>query len=134
MNEWAMISDGLIIAGIEDLTSSMRIAGKGELDIKRVLSGRPDFSTVFLSHSPLKTDIIASLGTDLMISGHTHNGQIWPFKYVIRRRYKFLSGRYDINGMILIVNRGTGTWGPRMRLWARGEISLITICSSVEEK
>jgi hypothetical protein len=45
--------------------------------------------------------------------------------------WPIISGQYDINGMTLIVSRGTGTWGPRMRLWAGGEISLITLRAPV---
>ena len=55
-------------------------------------------------------------GIGLMLSGHTHNGQIWPFNYVVKSIYPFIAGKYDMNGMLLIVCRGTGTWGPRMRL------------------
>ena len=62
-----------------------------------------------------------------MLSGHTHNGQIWPFTYVVRMFYPLVAGRYDVAGMPVIVCRGTGTWGPRMRLWSRGEITRITL-------
>jgi hypothetical protein len=54
--------------------------------------------------------------------------------YLVRTRYPFISDRYDINGMTLIVSRGTGTWGPRMRLWATGEIFLITLFAPAPDK
>lgn len=41
-----------------------------------------------------------------------------------------VGGRYEVAGMPVIVCRGTGTWGPRMRLWRRGEILLVTIKSA----
>ena len=62
-----------------------------------------------------------------MLASHTHEGQIWPFGYLVRVNHPFLSGRYEVNGMTVIVCRGTGTWGPRMRLWHRGEIVRITL-------
>jgi hypothetical protein len=62
-----------------------------------------------------------------MLSGHTHDGQIWPFNYIVKAIYPFVSGYYDVSGMPLIVCRGTGTWGPRMRLWRRGEIVRIVL-------
>ena len=127
-NQWEMLTDGLVIAGIDDLTTSRRhTPGKGEADLARALADRPAGATLLLSHTPWLTDRAAAAGVDLMISGHTHNGQIWPFTYIVRSRYPFVAGAYDIDGMTLIVNRGTGTWGPRMRLWAPGEISFITL-------
>ena len=62
-----------------------------------------------------------------MLSGHTHAGQIWPFNYLVRLRYPLLAGRYDVEGMPVIVCRGTGTWGPPMRLWRRSEMLRITL-------
>jgi hypothetical protein len=62
-----------------------------------------------------------------MLSGHTHNGQIWPFNYVVRLSNPLVGGRYDVGGMPVIVGRGTGTWGPRMRLWQPAEILRIIL-------
>ncbi|HPB29890.1 MAG TPA: metallophosphoesterase [Candidatus Sumerlaeota bacterium] len=128
-NEWVNPADGLTLAGIDDLTSSRRRAGEGEANLDRALADRPANPTILLSHTPWLTDRAAAAGVALMLSGHTHNGQIWPFKYLVRARYPFITGRYEMDGMTLIVTRGTGTWGPRMRLWAPGEITLITLRS-----
>jgi hypothetical protein len=62
-----------------------------------------------------------------MLCGHTHGGQIWPFGHLARRTYPLLAGRYEVDGMPVIVTRGTGTWGPRMRLWQPSEILRITL-------
>lgn len=126
-NEWVKLTENLVLAGIDDLTSSRRRPGEGEANLDRALINRPEDPTILLSHTPWMTGRAAEAGVDMMLSGHTHNGQIWPFNYLVRTRYPFISGRYDIDGMTLIVSRGTGTWGPRMRLWATGEISLITL-------
>jgi predicted MPP superfamily phosphohydrolase len=85
--------------------------------------------TILLSHTPWLTGRVADSGVEIMLSGHTHNGQIWPFNYLVRREYPHVGGRYDMGGTTLIVGRGTGTWGPRMRLWRPGEITLITLRS-----
>jgi uncharacterized protein len=126
-NEWVELADSLVLAGIDDLTSSRRRPGEGEANFDRALTNRPEHPTIFLSHTPWMTGRAAEAGVNLMLSGHTHNGQIWPFNYLVRTRYPFIGGRYDIDGMTLIVSRSTGTWGPRMRLWATGEIFLITL-------
>ena len=129
-NESVRIDGHFVLAGIDDLTASRRRQGEGEANLERALAARPSGPTLFLSHTPWMADRAAAAGVDLMLSGHTHDGQIWPFHYLVRTRYPFICGSYDIGGMALIVSRGTGTWGPRMRLWKPGEISLITLRSS----
>jgi uncharacterized protein len=125
-NQWVSIAPGLVLAGVDDLTNRKHRNLGGD-PLGEALSGRPPGATLLLSHSPLQTDRAASSGVGLMLSGHTHGGQIWPFGYLVQRVYPYLTGRYDVNGMTLIVSRGTGTWGPRMRLWNRGEILKVTL-------
>jgi predicted MPP superfamily phosphohydrolase len=125
-DRWAEAAPGLVLAGVDDLTARRQF---GLLDdpVDKALAGRPAGATVLLSHSPLKAQAAAAAGAGLMLSGHTHDGQIWPFGYLVRLPYPLLGGRYDVNGMTVIVCRGTGTWGPRMRLWRASEIVRITL-------
>jgi predicted MPP superfamily phosphohydrolase len=67
------------------------------------------------------------MGIDLQLSGHTHGGQIWPFEHLVRLVVPFVAGRYRRNGAELYVSRGTGFWGPPMRLRAPAEITEIVI-------
>ena len=76
----------------------------------------------------------AALGVDLMLSGHTHAGQIWPFTYLVKLAYPFVAGRFEVNGMTLIVSRGTGVWGPPMRLFRRSEMTLVTLTAGSEAR
>lgn len=125
---WAEARPGLILAGVEDLTVRRSRLGTVAGFTEKALAGRPlGTATIFLSHSPWRAEAAAAQGAGLMLSGHTHNGQIWPFTYVVRLFYPLVSGRYQVGGMPVIVGRGTGTWGPRMRLWRRGEILRITL-------
>jgi predicted MPP superfamily phosphohydrolase len=125
-NSWAEINPGLILAGVEDLTANHR-SGQGGDPVSKALTGRPPNATVLLSHTPWQVEKAASAGVGLMLSGHTHGGQIWPFSYLVQRVYPLLGGRYEVDGMTVIVCRGTGTWGPRMRLWRPGEILRVTL-------
>jgi hypothetical protein len=128
-DRWTQVAPGLILAGVDDLTTRRRGSTSGN-PVAEALSGRPDGAALFLSHTPLEYEKAAALGAGLMLSGHTHGGQIWPLGYLTRLRYPLLSGRFQINGMTLIVCRGTGTWGPRMRLWQPAEILRITLRSN----
>jgi predicted MPP superfamily phosphohydrolase len=125
-NRWAEVRPGLVLAGVDDLTSKYRAGRQGDF-ISQALADRPPGATILLSHTPWQTERAAAAGANLMLSAHTHGGQIWPFGYLVRLSYPLLAGRYDVNGMPVIVCRGTGTWGPRMRLWRPGEILRVTL-------
>ncbi len=125
-NGWAEVGPGFVLAGVDDLTTRRRNGQDGD-PIWQALVGRPPGSTILLSHTPWQAERAAKAGVGLMLSGHTHGGQIWPFDYLVSRLYPLLEGRYEIDGMTVIVCRGTGTWGPRMRLWRPSEILRVTL-------
>lgn len=128
-DSWSEVRPGLVLAGVEDLTSR-RWHGQSGNFIQKALRGHPNSgATIFVSHAPWEVETVGHSGAGLMLSGHTHEGQIWPFGYVVGFTQPFLAGRYEVSGMPLIVCRGTGTWGPRMRLWRPGEIARITLRS-----
>ncbi len=131
---WAEVEPGLVLAGVDDLTSSRRRSGSPAASVERALAGRPRGATVFLSHTPWEAESAAKAGAGLMLSAHTHNGQIWPFNYVSQLTYALQGGRYEIDRMTVIVSRGAGTWGPRMRLWYPGEILRITLRAAQSAK
>ena len=125
-NRWVELRPGLTLVGVENPTRS-RIEDKDGGSINRVLAGRPEGVVILLSHAPRHYDAAAEAGVDLMLSGHTHGGQIWPFDYVVGRVFPLYEGEHKIDGMSLIISRGAGTWGPRMRLWLPAEILHITL-------
>ena len=90
---------------------------------------RPAGALILLSHIPGQAREAARAGVGLMLSGHTHGGQIWPLGYLVGMAFPIAQGMAQIDGMTLVVHRGTGTWGPRMRLWRRSEIARIRLRS-----
>lgn len=127
----AEVVPGLILAGVDDLTARSNFGLLGR-PWETALENRPPGATIFLSHTPWHAQEAAAAGVGLMLSGHTHNGQLWPFYFLVRLRYKLMGGRYQIGGMTAIVCRGTGAWGPRMRLWKPSEILRITLRSNAK--
>jgi hypothetical protein len=110
---------GLVVAGVDDLGTLRRRGGRPEDAIRKALRGRPAGAVIYLSHTPAFAEAAAAEGAGLMLSGHTHGGQLWPYGYILRLLNPLFAGRYDVDGMAVLVSRGTGTWGPRMRLWLR---------------
>jgi hypothetical protein len=124
---------GIVMAGVDDLTVRQG-SESAKHAIDKALAKRPAGATILISHSPLQAEKAAASGAGLMLSGHTHNGQLWPFNYLVRMRYPLLAGRYQVAGMAVIVCRGTGTWGPRMRLWQPSEMVRITLRRAKSEE
>ena len=63
----------------------------------------------------------------MIVSGHTHGGQIYPFHHLVKLANHYVSGLYKVKGMDLYVSNGYGTWGPMMRLFAPSELTLIRL-------
>ena len=128
-NQWSELEPGLVLSGIDDGHGRGPTSDTAS-EIRRALSGRPlSGATIFLSHRSQRAEEVAAAGVGLMLSGHTHGGQLWPFSYISGLANPLLAGEYIINGMPVIVSRGAGTWGPRMRLWYPGEILRIVLRS-----
>jgi len=116
------------LAGVDDHRGGFN-DGQRE-DLPRALAGRdPDLPVVLLAHDPNTFKRASQSGVDLQLSGHTHGGQIWPFRHFVRLAVPFVAGRYARGGAELYVSRGTGFWGPPMRLFAPAEITEIRLTS-----
>jgi predicted MPP superfamily phosphohydrolase len=87
----------------------------------------PEAFRILLYHRPDGVREAAAWGFHLMLCGHTHNGQIVPFNYLVRRVFPRIHGLYREDGMQLYVSPGTGTWGPILRLGSRCEVTAIRL-------
>jgi predicted MPP superfamily phosphohydrolase len=83
--------------------------------------------SILIYHSPEGYNEAKKLGINLQLAGHTHSGQIFPFNFIVKIKYKYIKGLYDLGNMFLYVSPGTGTWGPYMRLGSKNEITLIKL-------
>lgn len=80
---------------------------------------------VLLYHRPQGFEAAVEKGVDLMLSGHTHNGQIVPFNLIVKRVFNDIKGTIQRHGATLHVSTGTSTWGPIMRIGSNNEITLF---------
>jgi hypothetical protein len=115
------------LAGVDDRHARFFGPGHGE-DVPRALAGRDSArAVVLLAHDPGTFKEAAALGVDLQLSGHTHGGQIWPFGWLVRLAVPWVAGRHRRGASELYVSRGTGFWGPPMRVGAPAEITEVVL-------
>ena len=119
--------EALQLAGVDDW-------GWGACDIPRALRGLdPARPTVLLSHEPRVFDMEEARAVSLILSGHTHGGQIClplvgaPARLLARGEFRYLRGHYERDGAQLYVSRGTGVIGIAARLGARPEVAIIRL-------
>jgi predicted MPP superfamily phosphohydrolase len=119
-------SDALAIAGVDDTWTR-------RADVAKTLAGVPEGAPVVaLAHDPRLFPELAGRGAALVLSGHTHWGQLAvPFaaaRYNLSRwAYRYNAGEYHEGGSMLYVSPGLGTTGPPIRLGAAPEITVLTL-------
>ena len=110
------------IIGIDDAEDTAQVGmqlSQLELD--------PEAFKILLYHRPMGLEAAAEHGIDLMLTGHTHAGQIMPFNLVVKRVFAHVRGLATHGPTTLYVSPGTGTWGPVMRLGSRSEITCFEL-------
>ena len=123
-------NQGFYLAGVYDVFGNS--FGSFKPDIKKALQNTTNEAKVLLAHQPryLKELDESSFvkAVDLVLCGHTHGGQIAPFNLLVKLQQPYVKGLHQHNSHTQVyVNKGTGFWGPPMRLHASSEISLINI-------
>lgn len=114
----------IAITGVNDV----RTAKISSAEFTKILSGTDKAKyNLLLAHTPLYHEEAEKENIDLMLSGHTHSGQIWPFKYLSRLQFDHIYGLYETNDFKHYVTSGAFYWGPPMRFLTQNEIPLITI-------
>lgn len=125
----------IYVGGIPDYNSVKGAPKDLRVDIDRLLKDREDKSyKILLSHSPSFADKLYKKAVNLIVSGHTHGGQIYPFHHLVRAANHYISGLYKVKGMDMYVSNGYGTWGPMMRLLAPSELTLIRLMPQENKK
>lgn len=115
------------LAGIDD-PEAHRPEGGGTSGLDRALAGRdPTRELVLLAHQPRAVYEAQEKGVGLQLSGHTHGGQIWPWRWFVLLQQPVIAGLVRLGETWVYVNSGTGFWGPPMRLGAPAEISRLIL-------
>ena len=122
------VAGAFVLVGRRD-PSSLKIQEK-RLSIGGILAGSglaADLPVFVLDHQPLHLEEAEQAGADLQISGHTHDGQIFPIDLVNSLIYELNWGHLRKGNTHYYVTSGAGTWGPPVRVGSRAEIVRIRI-------
>ncbi|HEY1968524.1 MAG TPA: metallophosphoesterase [Pseudonocardia sp.] len=121
----------LLVAGVDDATAAgYGLPGHGADLATALIGADPEVPVLLLAHQPSQVSASVEAGVDLQLSGHTHGGQIWPFHYLVRLDQPVLAGlsRHGARTQ-LYTSRGSGFWGPPLRVFAPSEITLLVLHS-----
>lgn len=117
----------LVIGGVPDVEGG-RFSAQHEPDAAKTFEGSPvGAPRVLLAHQPRFAKRVKDTRVDLMLSGHTHGGQIFPFMFFVKLQQPVIGGFATLWGVPTYTSNGTGYWGPPFRVGPRGEVTEITL-------
>ncbi len=132
LNEHRVICSGrgrLVLAGVTDYRGGQFIPSHQQ-NPQKALEGCPATDVkILLAHQPKSIFEAAAAGYDLQISGHTHGGQFFPWNLFVGLFQPYVSGLHTHEKTQIYVSRGTGYWGPPVRVGSPSEITLIQLTS-----
>tara|TARA_B100000941_G_scaffold232069_1_gene174534 strand:+ start:870 stop:1928 length:1059 start_codon:yes stop_codon:yes gene_type:complete len=112
--------DGINLVGLSD-----NITNKSKIEYVEKLS-KKDLFNLLIVHKPSIWKKVSN-NANLMLSGHTHNGQIFPFNFVVKLQFPQNYGLYKNVNNFLYVSSGSATWGPKIRIGSNNEIIQIEL-------
>jgi predicted MPP superfamily phosphohydrolase len=121
-------ADAFDLAGVDDHSSDRYGGATAAEAMAQALGAREaGREVILLAHQPRSFNEAARYGVGLQLSGHTHGGQIWPFGLIVQLAQPFVAGLHKRGDSQIYVSRGTGYWGPPMRLGAPAEVTEVVL-------
>lgn len=125
INDQLVVLDGLQIVGLDFMTT--RTAAATAMTMKH-LELDPHLPTIVLKHIPRHVEAIEEAGGHLLLSGHTHQGQMWPIQFITRFVYHGFDYGLNLCGNLHVyTTSGAGSWGPPQRFFTQTEIAVFTL-------
>jgi len=119
----------MLLAGVTDYREGRMLPGHQSDPHKAMMAAPKTDVKILLAHQPKNIFDAARAGYDLQISGHTHGGQFFPWNLLVGFSQPYVSGLHTHQNTRIYVSRGTGYWGPPVRVGSPSEITLIKLIS-----
>ncbi len=116
----------LLMCGVPDITAP-RMSNHASDPIAAQRGSQEGDIKILLAHQPQSIYKGAKVNYHLQISGHTHGGQLFPWTYVTDLVQPYIHGLYIVENTQLYVSRGTGYWGPPIRIGAPAEVAFLKL-------
>jgi len=132
LNEHRILSRGrgrLLVGGVTDYRGGSFLPSHRSDPEKAVAGAPPSDMKILLAHQPKSVSGASGAGFDLQISGHTHGGQFYPWNFFVGLNQPFIKGLHRFRDTQIYVSRGTGYWGPPVRVGAPSEITFLELAS-----
>jgi predicted MPP superfamily phosphohydrolase len=129
-DEALLVADSFYLAGRRD---ARPIGGSSTRKTAAQLAAGLDRSRpiIFMDHHPVDFRVEDDAGVDLILSGHTHRGQVFPGSIVTGRMFKYPDaldyGRWQGRSAQAVISSGAGVWGPPLRIGTRSEVVVIEV-------
>ncbi|NQT33997.1 metallophosphoesterase [bacterium] len=128
-NESFIIDNSVMLIGLDDQTGGRQFKVK-QIHISELVPEENQLPVILIHHTPSRIKEAAEAGVDLMLSGHVHEGQLWPVKYIAEAVYGVKTGLTKVDRMYFYLSSGVGTWGPPVRIGAAPEIVTLVLKKS----
>ena len=126
-DEEVTLANGVQLVGRKDPSRSRKL-DDARLTPEQLLGPLDPAQPIFvIDHQPKELDELAAAGADLDLSGHTHNGQVFPGNLLMGLIWDNPCGYLRVGEMHSVVTAGLGVWGPDMRVGTRSEVVRITV-------
>ncbi len=129
LNEHRVIERGagtLTLAGVTDFSGG-QFSKDHKSDPHKAIAGAPEGVKILLAHQPKSIYEAAKAGFDFVISGHTHGGQYFPYHFLVALLQPYVRGLHKYENTRIYVSKGTGHWGPQIRIGAKSEITVLRL-------
>ncbi|MCD8348029.1 MAG: metallophosphoesterase [Lachnospiraceae bacterium] len=127
-DETLLINNAFYLTGRLDASCEQTTGRKTPAELTAGLD--PEKPHIVIDHQPSELPELAAAGIDLALSGHTHDGQLFPASLTTRIGWKNSCGKLCIGNMTSIVTSGAGIWGPAMRIGTNNEVVKLSVLFS----
>lgn len=121
------LENGVQLVGRRDPSRAKKLAEQRLEPAQLLAALDPDRPIFVIDHQPKELDALAQAGADLDLSGHTHDGQLFPGNLLMYLLWDNACGCVQVDGMTSVVTSGLGVWGPDMRVGTNSEVVCVTV-------